>query len=136
MKINLNLIEEPFVLQAKNEDGVVLTIDAAESIGGKGKGLRPMETLASSLAGCMAIDVLLILRKQRQNITHFEIEVSASRANAIPAVFEEIRLIFILNKEVNPEKLNSAIHLTHEKYCSVSQSLNPNIRINIEHKLI
>lgn len=136
MKINLNLIEEPFVLQAKNEDGVALTIDAAESIGGKGKGLRPMETLASSLAGCMAIDVLLILRKQRQIITHFEIEVVASRANAIPAVFEEITLTFIVNKDVNAEKLNSAIHLTHEKYCSVSQSLNPNIKVNIEHKLI
>ncbi len=136
MKINLNLIEEPFVLQAKNEDGVTLTIDAAESIGGKGKGLRPMEILASSLAGCMAIDVLLILRKQRQTITHFEIEVDAKRANAIPAVFEEITLIFILNEGVNEDKLQSAIHLTHEKYCSVSQSLNPNIKINIESKLI
>ena|SRR6218665_3448587 len=136
MKINLNLVEEPFVLQATNEEGIHLTMDAAEKIGGKGKGFRPMETLASSLAGCMAIDVLLILRKQRQSVTHFEIEIIGQRKDAIPAVFEEISLVFIVNKDVNEDKLKSAIHLTHEKYCSVSQSLNPNIKINIQHKLI
>lgn len=136
MKINLNLIEEPFVLKAVNEDGAFLTMDASESIGGKGKGLRPMETLASSLAGCMAIDVLLILRKQRQSITHFEIQIEGKRADAIPSVFEEITLLFVVNKEVDEQKLGTAIHLTHEKYCSVSQSLHPNIQINIKHKLI
>jgi len=136
MKINLNLVEDPFVLEARNEDGISLTFDAAEKIGGKGKGFRPMEALASSLASCMAIDVLLILRKQRQQLTHFSIEIDAKRKSAIPAVFEEITLVFIVNEGVNEDKLQSAIQLTHEKYCSVSQSLNPNIKITIEHKLI
>lgn len=134
MKIELKLIDEPFVLEAKNEEGVTLQMDAAPAIGGKGKGMRPMETLASSLAGCMAIDILLILRKQRQEVTHFEIEINGTRKDAIPASFETITLIFSVNQEVNLEKLDSAVRLAHEKYCSVSQSLNPAIQINTEVK--
>lgn len=134
MKIELKLLEEPFVLEAKNEEGVTLRMDAAPAIGGKGKGMRPMETLASSLAGCMAIDVLLILKKQRQEVTHFEIQIDGSRKDAVPASFETITLVFIVNGEVNLEKLASAVQLAHEKYCSVSKSLDSAIHIHTEVK--
>lgn len=129
MKLGVKLIEEPFVLEAQSEEGVRIKMDAAPGIGGKGLGMRPMELMASSLAGCMAIDVLLILRKQRQEVTHFEIQVDAQRKDAVPAKFEAITLTFIVNQEVNLDKLNSAVKLTHEKYCSVSQSLNPDIEV-------
>ena len=134
MKIDVNLIEGPFVMEAKNAEGISLVIDASPAIGGKGKGMRPMELLASSLAGCMAIDVLSILRKQRQDVTHFEIEVDGTRKETIPASFEEITLVFSVNKEVDLGKLESAVKLTHEKYCSVSQSLHPSIRVNTKVK--
>jgi len=134
MKLGVKLIEEPFVLEAQSEEGVRVKMDAAPGIGGKGSGMRPMELLASSLAGCMAIDVLLILRKQRQEVTHFEIQIDAERRDAVPAKFEAITLIFSVNKEVNLDKLSSAVKLTHEKYCSVSQSLNPDIEVQTEVK--
>lgn len=129
MKVNILLEEEPFVFCAKNADGSSLYLDASPSIGGKGKGMRPMEVLASSLAGCMSIDVLLILRKQRQEVTHFEIDVTANRVEGVPSPFELINLEFIVNTEVNSDKLKQAIALSHEKYCSVSASLSKEIRI-------
>lgn len=134
MKLGIQLLEEPFVLEAKNEEGTVLTMDASPAIGGKGKGMRPMETLASALAGCMAIDILLILRKQRQTVSHFEIELEGVRKTTVPASFESLTLVFIVNKEVNLEKLENAVKLTHEKYCSVSGSLNPEIIVQTKVK--
>ena len=107
-------------------------MDATEKIGGKNKGMRPMEVLAGSLAGCMSIDVLLILQKQRQEVTFYEVNVDANRKDAVPAVFETIYLVFSFNPEVDLEKAAAAVKLSHEKYCSVSASLNPNIHIQTE----
>ena len=129
MHISVNLIEEPFVFEGKNEEGNKIFMDASTAIGGKGKGMRPMELLATSLAGCMSIDVLSILRKQRQTITLFEIKTEAIRSTGTPSPFEKIGLNFIVNKEVDLEKLQHAINLSHEKYCSVSASLANQIQI-------
>lgn len=134
MKLSLQLSESPFVLEAKNEDGIITYLDAAPNIGGKGKGMRPMEFLASSLAGCMAIDILIILRKQRLDVTVFKIDIEADRREQIPSRFETIHLIFTVNKEVPLEKLEHAIHLSHEKYCSVSASLSSEIEIKTSVK--
>jgi putative redox protein len=136
MSLKLNLIEEPFVFEVKNEDGAICLIDGSPEIGGKNKGLRPMQLLASSIAGCASIDILLILRKQKIELTHFSIEIESKRADAVPAIYEEINLIFTVNKEVNKEKLERAIKLTLEKYCSVSSSLKEEINVIFETKFI
>lgn len=136
MSLKLNLIEEPFVFEVKNEDGAICIIDGSPEIGGKNKGLRPMQLLASSIAGCASIDILLILRKQKIELTHFSIEIESKRADAVPAIYEEINLIFTVNKEVNKEKLERAIKLTLEKYCSVSSSLKEEINVIFETKFI
>lgn len=132
MKLALKLVESPFVLEATNESGISIKMDATEKIGGQNKGMRPMEVLASSLAGCMSIDVLLILQKQRQEVTHYEVTIDANRKDAVPASFETIRLVFSFNQEVDLEKAAAAVKLSHEKYCSVSASLNPEINIQTE----
>ncbi|MDF3025839.1 MAG: OsmC family protein [Fluviicola sp.] len=134
MKLDLKLIESPFVLEVRNESGISIKIDATEKIGGKNKGMRPMELLASSLAGCMSIDILLILQKQRQEVTFYEVTIDANRKDAVPAVFESIYLVFSFNREVDLEKAEAAVKLSHEKYCSVSASLNPQISIQTEVK--
>ncbi|MBI1836672.1 MAG: OsmC family protein [Flavobacteriia bacterium] len=132
MSLELSRIDAPFVFELKNDDGVICGIDASPSIGGKNKGLRPMELLAGSLAGCASIDILLILKKQKIEPIHFSIKIESKRASGIPAIFEEIKLIFNINKEVPQEKLDRAIGLTLEKYCSVSASLKENIQILYE----
>ncbi len=132
MKLDLKLVESPFVLEVTNESGISIKMDATEKIGGQNKGMRPMEVLASSLAGCMSIDILLILQKQRQEVTYYEVTIDANRKDAVPAVFETIHLLFSFNKEVDLEKAIAAVKLSHEKYCSVSASLNPQINIQTE----
>jgi putative redox protein len=136
MSLKLNLKEEPFVFEVKNEDGAICLMDGSPEIGGKNKGLRPMQLLASSIAGCASIDILLILRKQRIEPTHFSIDIETKRVDEVPAIFEEVKLIFSVNKEVNKSKLDRAIKLTLEKYCSVSSSLKDEVNIIFETKFI
>lgn len=135
MELKLKLEEYPFVLQLQNASGLATTLDASPAIGGKEKGLRPMELLAGALAGCMSIDTLNILKKQRIAVTGYEVKIAAQRKDAVPAAFETIELQFFADRAVPLDKLENAVRLSHEKYCSVSASLHPDIRIttSIQH---
>jgi putative redox protein len=136
MKIELNRIEEPYVFQLKNETGAICTFDANAALGGKNKGLTPMQLLAGSLAGCMSIDIVLILQKQKINPKVYQIEIDAKRKEGTPSPFEAIHLIFHVDNSVPLDKLERAILLSLEKYCSVSLSLNPTIKISHEIKIV
>ena len=132
MKIELNRIEEPYVFELKNETGAICTFDANAALGGKNKGLTPMQLLAGSLAGCMSIDVIMILQKQKINPKVYLVEIEAKRKEGTAAPFEAIHLIFTVDEDVSLDKLERAIILSKEKYCSVSLSLNPDIQISHE----
>jgi putative redox protein len=136
MKIELNREEEPYVFQLKNETGATCTLDASASLGGKNKGLTPMQLLAGSLAGCMSIDVVLILQKQKINPKVYRVEIDAKQRVGTPSPFEVIHLIFSIDEAVPLDKMERAILLSKEKYCSVSLSLNPEIEITHEVKII
>ena len=130
MKLHVKRIESPFVFEVSNEKGAKVIIDASPEIGGKNKGLTPMQLLAGSLAGCMSIDVISILNKQKIEPSYFAIEIQATKKEGQPSPFENIKLIFKVNKEVPHDKLEKAIILSKEKYCSVYFSLNEEIEIN------
>ncbi|MBL4862795.1 MAG: OsmC family protein [Crocinitomicaceae bacterium] len=134
MELELTRIEEPFVFELKNEAGTKCLIHASESMGGKGKGLRPMELLGGALASCIAIDVLNILKKQRIDTALFKIRITATRKEATPAPFETILLTVETDELVDKVKLNKNVGLVIEKYCSVAASLDTEIVIN--HKII
>lgn len=120
MNIELNLKNGKFHFEAQNESGNILMMDASPAIGGENKGFRPMETLLAGLGGCSAIDILSILKKQRQEVEDVQIKISATRReHEQPAIFEQINLHFIVIGKVEEEKLKKAIELTREKYCSV-----------------
>jgi putative redox protein len=129
MKLYFERKETPFVFEIKNENGATAVVDATTNIGGKNKGLTPMQLLAGSLAGCMSIDVISILNKQKINPTYFAIEIQATKKEGQPSPFEHILLIFKVSKEVPREKLEKAILLSKEKYCSVYFSLNKEILV-------
>lgn len=130
MKIILKRLEEPFVLQAVNESGNTVNIDASPDIGGKGTGARPMELLLMSLAGCSGIDVLSILKKQRQQVTNFEVEVNGERETGkLANLFVKIHIHYKCKGEVVEEKLKHAIELSLEKYCSVAKTLEKTAKI-------
>ena len=115
-----------------NAAGATGVIDGPADLGGENGGLRPMETLLSALAGCSAMDVLHILKKQRQGIERLEVEVEGERAHAVPAVFKKIHLRFKGYGPVELKKLQKAVELSIEKYCSVSKMLQPAVEVTAE----
>lgn len=129
MKLHVKRIESPYVFEVNNEKGAKVIIDASPEIGGKNQGLTPMQLLAGSLAGCMSIDVISILSKQKIEPSYFAIEIQATKKEGQPSPFENIKLIFKVDKEVPHDKLEKAIILSKEKYCSVYFSLNKEIEI-------
>jgi putative redox protein len=115
--------------------GGALVLDGPPELGGEGRGIRPMELLLPSLAGCAAMDVGKILRQQREPLEGLRVEVSGVRADAVPAPFTEIHLIFVARGAVAPQKLERAVRLAVEKYCSVGASLAPEIVVRHEARL-
>lgn len=95
----------------------------------------PMELVLVSLAGCSSIDVVDILKKQRQELKELQVKVEASRKDAIPAVFADINLHFILQGELQTEKVTRAIDLSLNKYCSVAQMLKHSVEITTSFEI-
>jgi putative redox protein len=101
--------------------GHSVVMDGPEDAGGRNMGIRPMEMLLLGVGGCSAFDVVNILRKSRQSVTDCEARLEAERADGIPAVFEKIKLLFVVRgKDLDPAKVERAVHLSAEKYCSAS----------------
>jgi uncharacterized OsmC-like protein len=94
-----------------------------------------MELLLASISSCSAIDILSILKKQRQSFSDFEIITNGKRADATPAIFEKIDLQINIIGNVDPLKLEKAIELTKEKYCSVYHILSKTAEINYTFKI-
>lgn len=117
---------------ASNTAGATGVIDGPPDMGGENAGLRPMETLLAAMAGCSAMDVLLIMKKQRQDLERLEVEVEGERADAVPAVFTKIHLRFVGYGPIELKKLQKAVELSTEKYCSVTRMLQPTVAITAE----
>jgi putative redox protein len=130
MKINIKRLDEDFHMEASNEDGNVIQMDGSPDIGGHGKGMRPMQMLLAAVGGCSAIDVILILKKQKQIIESFEVEVEGEREKIEEySLFRDICLHFKLRGKIDKEKAERAVQLSIEKYCSVSKTLEPTAKI-------
>ena len=128
--------DSPFSLEATNPSGKTILMDAAPSLGGADSGFRPMEMVATALAGCSAIDVIHILKKMRQEPNDLQITVDAKREEGKePALFETIHLTFDVFGNVNEDSLIKALSLSFEKYCSVSAILRPTCKITYEYHL-
>jgi putative redox protein len=132
MKLELNRIEKPYVFELENENGSICKIDSSKDIGGKNKGLTPMELLAGALAACISIDVLMILNKQHIEPKKYAVSMDATKKNSVPSPFEKIHLVFSIDTEIDLLKVERAIQLSIDKYCSVKASLNPEIKISYE----
>lgn len=121
--------QAPMAFIARTERGGSLRLDGSPEHGGDDAYLRPMEGVLASLASCSGVDVALILKQQSQPLEGFDVNVAATRANAVPAVFETIHLTFRLTGELALNKAYRAVSLAVEKYCSVATMLSPKVAI-------
>ena len=131
MKISIKRTDDDFAMEAVNEDGNLLQMDGAINIGGHATGFRPMQLLLAAVGGCSAFDVILILKKQKQIIEDFDVEVEGEREKIGDySLFRDITLHFKIKGEVELDKAERAVKLSLEKYCSVSKTLEPTAKIN------
>ena len=101
--------------------GHSVVMDGAPDAGGRDLGVRPMEMLLLGMGGCTAFDVVDILRKGREPVEDVVIELSGERSEEIPKVFTRIDVKYIITgKGLNPDKVERAVHLSAEKYCSAT----------------
>ena len=131
MKITLNRINDDFLFECTNAQGNSILLDNTTQPGAKG--VSPMESVLMAVAGCSGIDVVSILKKQRQEITDFKAEVEGERIPIDDAKpFKSIKVKFLLEGNMDPKKAQKAAQLSFEKYCSVSKTLEPTVEIGYE----
>ncbi len=129
MKARAKLIEGmAFLGEAGSGHSIVM--DGSPESGGRNAGFRPMELLLVGLAGCTAFDVVLILRRGREDVADCVVEVSAERAPEDPKVFTKLHLDYrVIGKNLSDAKVKRAIELSKEKYCSASIMLGKTAEI-------
>src|SRR5690606_26193491 len=136
-KIELNRLNEAFHMEARNEQGNIVHLDASPDIGGNNLGMRPMQLLLAAMGGCSSIDVISILKKQRQDLQDIKITVTGEREkDAIPSLYTEVHAHFKLYGNIDHEKAEKAVILSVEKYCSVAKTLEANAKVTYSFEII
>jgi putative redox protein len=137
IRIDLDRVNGDFGFEAKDQTGHAARMDSSPETGGGNFGIRPMQMLLMGLGGCSGIDIVSILKKQRQTVEEFHISIEGEREQGKePTLWKTIRIVFELKGSIDPEKARKACELSMEKYCSVAATLKEaRCQINWELKL-
>ena len=120
MKARVKWVQDVMFL-GESGSGHSVVMDGAPDAGGRNVGFRPMEMMLMGLAGCSAFDVVLILKRSREDITDCVVDVDGDRAETDPKVFTNVRMHYIVTgRNLHPKKVERAVKLSEEKYCSAS----------------
>ncbi|HUN67898.1 MAG TPA: OsmC family protein [Burkholderiales bacterium] len=115
----------------------LLTMDGAPEGGGRNLAPRPMEVVLAGAGGCTAYDVVVILKKNGQDVTGCEVKLEAERAPADPKVFTKIHYHFtIRGRNLKRNLVEQAVRLTHEKYCSATAILAKTAEITKDFEIV
>jgi putative redox protein len=116
--------------------GHSVVMDGSPEHGGQNLGVRPMENILLGLGGCSAFDVILILKKLRQDVDDCVIDIEAERADDTPAVFTKIHLNFVVKgKDLQEKHVARAVNLSMDKYCSVATMLRHSVEISHSYEM-
>ena len=122
---------------AETESGHRVAMDGAPEGGGRNLAPRPMELVLAGTGGCTAYDVVLILKRSRQEVTACELKLSAERATTDPKVFTKIHMHFVVHgANLNPSLVENAVRLSREKYCSASKMLEKTAAITTDFEIV
>ncbi|WP_142828128.1 OsmC family protein [Planococcus soli] len=119
-----------FVFSAVGQGGHSLTMDAHQGVG-KEQGLLPMQALLGSLAGCVGMDVIMILRSKTEEIRSLEIITEGIKRRNPPKEFLSFVVTFVVEGEIAAEQVLHAIEVSGEKYCPVAHSLKADVRYRL-----
>ena len=136
MNISVNWVDG-LLMVGKSDSGHTITMDGPPESGGENLGVRPREMLLLGVAGCTMIDVVTTLKKMRQDLSHCETKINAERATDHPKVFTDIHIQFVVKgKDLDPKKVDKAITLSAEKYCSASIMLGETATITHDFEVV
>jgi putative redox protein len=122
--VELARIQNDYGFEAKDAYGHTVQMDTSPESGGHNFGVRPMQMLLMGLAGCSAIDVISILKKQRQEVRDYKMSVNGEREpGKEPSLWKDISIDFHIYGNVDEDKAKRAVELSMDKYCSVSATL-------------
>ena len=135
MKITLDRVNENFHFQLKNERGHIVDVDNRAEFGGNDLGASPMELVLMGVAGCSSIDMISILKKQRQEVLDFRISVEGERVkedDTERSPFRKVHIHYFFKGNLDPAKVERAVKLSMEKYCSATAQFEPLAEITHE----
>jgi uncharacterized OsmC-like protein len=131
LRATLNL-ERDLVFTGRTARGETIDFDAAVEWG-----CMPTESLLLSIAACLAIDVVAFVRKMRAEVTDFKVEATATRNTEPPQYFKAVDLfIRITGRNIDQRKMDRAIALSKEKYCSVYHTLRPDLEHTVRYEIV
>jgi putative redox protein len=123
-QIELTRVSGDFGFEARDTKGHIARMDSSPETGGTDFGIRPMQMLLMGLGGCSAIDIISILKKQRQNVDGFRMFIEGERQQGKePSLWQNVNVIFELRGAIDPDRAKKACELAMEKYCSVAATL-------------
>lgn len=136
MKTRVKWIED-VCFMGETGSGHAVVMDGAPDIGGRNLGPRPMEMLLLGAGGCTSVDVVMILKKSRQDVTGCEVVLEAERAEDHPKVFTKINMHFIVRgRNLKADVVDRAIKLSAEKYCSATIMLAKTAQVTHDFEIV
>lgn len=124
IEVNLQRVKGDFGFEGKDAKGHTVRMDTSDETGGENFGIRPMQMLLMGIGGCSAIDIVMILKKQRQEVKDFSIHIAGEREKGKePSLWENVKVVFTLTGNIDKEKADRACDLSMNKYCSVAETL-------------
>lgn len=135
MKVTVNW-KGDMTFAGETPSGFPIQMDSDEDFGGTQSGPRPMEMLGYGLAGCTAMDIISILKKKRQEVTHFEVKMDAPRSHQYPKVFTKATITYIVTgKNISEGAILRAIELTAMKYCPAQIMFSQVFPIDLQYEI-
>ena len=123
--------------RAETGSGHTVTMDGAPEAGGHNTAARPMELVLAGTGGCTAFDVVLILKRSREDVQGCDVTLQAERADTDPKVFTKINFHFVVSgRNLKPAAVERAVKLSHEKYCSASIMLAKTAEITHSFEIV
>jgi len=132
MRVTLSRVDDKVHFVGTNEAGNSLHLDTGPEEGGSGQGVGPMQAVIMALGGCSGIDIVLILKKQREDLAGFDVTLDYERdPEATPALFTNIHIHYVFTGRLNPAKVRRAVDLSINQYCSVARILENTTPIRV-----
>lgn len=137
MTVHLHRLDDAFHFQATSAEGHTVVTDGSEAIGGANAGMRPMQLVLAAVGSCSSIDIILLLKKQRQDLKDLRIAVTGTRRETEPRLFTAIEVAYTLVGDIDEKKAERACRLSMEKLCSVSLMLKAGgVKINWSYEVV